>query len=130
VQFPAIKYKQPLMPSFGVAIPYLNDLSVATCFLNAVQLNPDHAWAFVSKVCAQSLDLEALQEILGDNVSYRQVLAAHISDTKNSMTRSIYIEDTQHNLRHILHLRMIKEPDKYGPWKIYSVEREECARIY
>ena len=130
MQFPAITYRVPLMPSVGVAIPYLNDNGVATCFLEAVQLNPDHAWAFVSKICAQSLDLEALREVLGAEVSYRQVLAAHINDTKNSMTRSIYIEDPKRNLRRVLHLRMIKEPDKYGPWKIYSVEQEECARIY
>jgi len=130
VQFPELTYKKPLTSSVGVAIPYLNDHGVATCFLEAVQINPQDAWAFVSKVCAQSLDLEALQEVLGTDVSYRQMVAvAYINDTKNCMTRSVYIEDTKRNLRSILHLRMVKEPDQYGPWKIYSVEQEECARI-
>lgn len=130
MEIPRLTYIKPLIPSIGVSIPYLNDHGVASCFLEAVQLNPDKAWAFVSKICAQSLDLEALQELLSDDVSYRQVLAAaYISDTRNSMSRSIYIEDPKRNLRRILHLRMIKEPDKYGPWKIYSVEQEECARI-
>jgi len=108
----------------------MNDQGVATCFLEAVQINPDDAWAFVSKVCAHSLDLESLQEVLSTDVSYRQIpLAAYVNDTKNSMTRSVYIEDPKRNLRRILHLRMIKEPDRYGPWKIYSVEQEECAKI-
>jgi len=124
VQFPVLTYKQPA-PSVGVAIPYLSDHGVATCFLEAVQINPDDAWAFVSKICAQSLDLEALREVLGANISYRQVVAStYINDTKKSMTHSVYIEDPKRNLRSILHLRMIKEPDQYGPWKIYSVEQD------
>jgi len=131
VDYPRLTYIKPIAPSIGVSIPYLNDYGVTTYFLEAVQLNPDKAWAFVSKLCAQSLDLEALQEVLGEDVSYRQVLAAaYVSDTKKSMTRSVYIEDPKRNLRQILHLRMVKEPDRYGPWKIYSVEQEECARIY
>ena len=134
MQFPSIKYKQYTqqhMPNIGVLLPYMNDHSVAARFLEAVQVNPSHAWAFVSKVCAHSLDLEALHEILGTNISYRPVqMATYFNDTKNCMTRSLYIEDPNRNIRRLLHLRMIKEPDKYGIWKIYGVEQEECARIY
>ena len=109
----------------------MNDLSVAARFLEAVQLNPAHAWSFVSKICAQSLDLEALQEMLSAGISYRPVqMATYFNDTKNCMTRSLYIEDPKRNMRSLLHLRMVKEPDKYGIWKIYGVEQEECARIY
>ena len=130
MQFPALMYKQPLAPSIGVAIPYMNDNTVPVRFLEAVQANPENAWAFVSKICAQSLDLDALREVLGEDVSYRQVpMAAYINDTKNSMTRSVYIEDSKRNLRRLLHLRMVKEPDQYGQWKIYGVEQEECVRI-
>jgi len=108
----------------------MNDTSIAARFLEAVQANPDNAWAFVSKICAQSLDLEALREVLGDDASYRQIpMAAYINDTKNSMTRSVYIEDSKRGLRRLLHLRMVREPDQYGLWKIYCVEQEECARI-
>ena len=130
MQFPVLTYKQPLAPTIGVTIPYMNDTSVAARFLEAVQANPDNAWAFVSKICAQSLDLEALREVLGDDASYRQVpMAAYINDTKNCRTRSVYIEDSKRGLRRLLHLRMVKEPDQYGLWKIYCVEQEECARI-
>ena len=122
MHFPVLTYKKS--PEVGVTISYLNDHGVASCFLEAVQINPDKAWAFVSKVCAQSLDLDELREVLGSDVSYRQVpMAAYANDTKNSMTRAIYIEDPKRNLRRILHMRMVKEPDQYGPWKIYSVEQ-------
>jgi len=122
MQFPSISYKRQNAPSLGVAIPYLHDHTVAARFLEAVQANPDDAWAFVSKICAQSLDLEAIREVLGDS-SYTQVLtAAYIGESKNSMTRSICIEDPKRGLRRLLHLHMVKEPDQYGLWKIYCVE--------
>ena len=121
MQFPSLTYKRSAMPG-GVAIPYLHDHTAAR-FLEAVQANPDDAWAFVSKICAQSLDLEALQEMLGEGSSYKQVLtAACIGEPKNCMTRAIYVEDPKRGLRRLLHLRMVKEPDQYGLWKIYCVE--------
>lgn len=123
MQFPSLMYKGHHAPSFGVAIPYLHDHTVAARFLEAVQANPDDAWAFVSKICAQSLDLEALSEMLGMDSSYTEVLtAAYVGEPKNCMTRSVYVEDTKRGLSRLLHLRMVKEPDQYGLWKIYCVE--------
>ena len=129
MQFPVLTYKRHA-PSIGVAIPYMNDHSIAARFLAAVQVNPADAWAFVSKICAQSLDLEALQEVLGEDASYKQVqTAAYIYNPKNCMTRSVYIEDPKRNLRRLLHLRMVKEPDQYGLWKIYCVEQEDAVGV-
>ena len=129
MEFPAIMYKG-LTPPVGVAIPYLHDYGIAARFLETVQINPDAAWAFVSKICAQSLDLEALREVLGADVSFRQVQSAvYLSDTKNSMTRSVYVEDPKHNLRRLLHLRLIKEPDRNGVWKVYGVEEAEVRGL-
>ena len=131
MQFPFLMYKRRLAPSVGVAVPYMNDHSVAVRFLEAVQINPDDAWAFVSKICAQSLDLEALREILSADVLCKPVMtAAYINDTKNSLTRSVYIEDPARNMRRLLHLRMVKEPDQYGLWKVYGVEQEECLKLF
>ena len=128
MQFPSIVYKRRLAPSIGVAIPYLHDHIVAARFLEAVQANPDDAWAFVSKICAESLDLEALQEVLGAGSSYKQVLtAAFIGEPKNCKTRSVYIEDPKREIRRLLHLRMVKEPDQYGMWKIYCVEQNDIG---
>jgi len=123
MQFPSLTYKRQPAPSLGVAIPYLHDHAVTARFLEAVQANPDDAWAFVSKVCAQSLDLEALSEIFSAGSSYTQVLtAAYIGESKNCMTRSICVENKKLGFRRLLHLHMVKEPDQYGIWKIYCVE--------
>ena len=123
MQFPSLTYKRRQEPSFGVAIPYLHDHNVAARFLEAVQINPDDAWAFVSKICAQSLDLEALREVLGAASSYTQVLtAAYIGESKNCMTRAVCVEDPTRGMSRLLHLHMVKEPDQYGIWKIYRVE--------
>jgi len=119
-------YKGLTPPSVGVAIPYLHDYSIAARFLETVQVNPDAAWAFVSKVCAHGLDLEALHEVLGADVSFKQVKSAvYLSDTNNSRTHSVYIEDPKSNMRRLLHLRMVKEPDQYGVWKVYGVEEDQ-----
>ena len=129
MQYPVLMYKGHA-PSVGVAIPYMNDHRIAARFLEAVQVNPDDAWAFVSKICARSLDLEALQEMLGENASYKEVqTAVYINNPKNCMTRSVYIEDPKRNLRRLLHLRMVKEPDQYGLWKIYCVEQEDTGKV-
>ena len=123
MQFPSLLYKRQFASPCGVAIPYMNDHGVAARFLEAVQANPDDAWAFVSKICAQNLDLEALREMLGADYSYTQVLtAAFIGGSKNCMTRSVCVEDPKRGLRRVLHFRMVKEPDQYGVWKIYCVE--------
>ena len=122
MQFPSLMYKRSASP-VGVAVPYMHDHIVAARFLEAVQANPEEAWAFVSKVCAQSLDLEELQEVLGEGSSYKQVLtAACIGGPKDCMTSAVYVEDPKRGVRRLLHLRMVKEPDKYGVWKIYCVE--------
>jgi len=123
MQIPSLVYKGHQGPALGVAIPYLHDHNVAARFLEAVQANPDDAWAFVSKICAQSLDLDALRDVLGAGASYTQVLtAAYVGESKNCMTRSVCVEDPKRGLRRVLHLRMVREPDQYGVWKIYCVE--------
>jgi len=120
MQFPSISLKRGQAPSFGVAIPYLHDYAVAARFLEAVQSNPDAAWDYVSSICSQSLDMEALSEMLGVEASYTEVLtAAYVGEPKNCTTRSVYVENPARGLSRVLHLRMVREQ---GVWKVYSVE--------
>lgn len=106
----------------------LTDNGIATLFLEAVTANPDEAWAFVSKHYVNAIDLEALRDVLGQTGKSRLckslVKASYISDPKNCLTRSVMVVDPERNMKSILHLHMIKEPDRYGPWKIYGVEQE------
>jgi len=108
---------------------YLSDNGVAAKFLDAVRTNTDAAWAFVSKVCAAGLDLNALREVLWAGTHCEMVYKASCGhDSKHFMTRSLYVSDPERNFRRLLHLRLVKEPDQYGPWKICGVEQEDCPR--
>jgi len=105
------------------------DKQVAACFLDAVKANPDEAWAFVSKVYSPGLDLNELREVLSGSAQKMVSKAMYLSGSKNCLMRSIYVEDPQRNFKRLLHLRMIREPDHNGQWKIFGVEQEECGRI-
>ena len=104
----------------------LTDNSIAALFLEAVAANPDEAMAFVSKHSAGAIDFEALRDAL-DNTNQHctsWVQASYSSDPKNCMTRSVMLVDPDKNIKRLLHLHMIREPDRYGQWKIYGVEQE------
>ena len=106
------------------------DRQIAASFLDAVKANPDDAWAFVSKVHSVGVDLNELQDVLTSGVQIVVNKALYLSDPKNCLTRSVYLEDPSRDLRLLLHLRMIKEPDHNGgSWKICGVEREDCGKI-
>ena len=139
MQFPYIAINRPSIwppaapvssTGIGVALGFQADNIIAARFLEAVKVNPDEAWAFVSKLYAPGLDLNALREVLGAGYSLCKHVSkvTYASDPKNCLTRSVYVADPESDALHLLHLRMIKEPDKYGIWKICGVEQEECAR--
>ena len=113
-----------------VYMNYKPEQYIVECFLEAVKSNPDDAWAFVSKVYSPALDLDELNEILSSCAKFVKWIpkVTYIEDSKNCITRSIYIENPKQNMRRLLHLRMIKEPDHNGQWKICGVEQEECIR--
>jgi len=101
---------------------------VISRFIDAVLANPDDAWAFVSKVCSASLDLNELRELLDAGVQHVKI-ATYVKTSKNCQTRSLYVNDPKRKARKMLHLHMIKEPDHNGKWKIFGVEQEECTRV-
>ena len=135
--FPKLKiknrYSLPAVQSVdtGIFMAYKPDQQVAANFIEAVKVNPDDAWVFVSKVYSSGLDLNEIRDVLMVSPQSLKWItkATYINDPKNCMTRSVYVEDPVRNLRRLLHLRMIKEPDQNGLWKICGVEQEECVRI-
>jgi hypothetical protein len=112
-----------LLPHFNI----LSDNGIAAMFLEAVAANPEDAWAFVSRHYAGSLDLEALHEYLGrgkKHVCPCLIPAPYASESENRRTRSVLVTDAERKVKQLLHLHMVREPDKYGQWKIYGVEQE------
>lgn len=104
----------------------VTDNSIATLFLAAVAANADEAMAFVSKHCIGVIDLDALRDVLGqtNRVCESWVRAPYANDPKNCQTQSVLVVDPERNVNRLLHLHMIREPDRYGQWKIYGVEQE------
>ena len=127
VHLPFIKIKRPAP---YVRMEYDASQQVVSRFLDAVRANPDDAWAFVSKMYSAKLDLNELRELLSADIGHVKI-ATYVNSQKNCLTRSIYVCDscdTRRKVRKLLHLHMIKEPDKNGKWKIFGVEQEECTR--
>lgn len=134
MNFPIVKMTNPVRiprtainiakPAAFVRMEYDASQQVVSRFLDAVRVNPESAWAFVSKVHSAALDLNALQELLDAEVQHVK-MAAYVSSSKNCIIRSICVKDPVGNGLKFLHLRMVKQPDHNGKWKIFGVEQEE-----
>ncbi|MCL2365078.1 MAG: hypothetical protein FWC71_10500 [Defluviitaleaceae bacterium] len=139
-------FSQPLLPAgpaqqsaaFYMRVPrkdtavVLNvgaDHGVAARFIEAVQMNPDDAWAFVSKIHAGGFDLHALRELFANFRNCQWVHKANDGHApKLFITRSLYVCDPERDVRRLVHLRLVREPDKYGTWKVCAIEQEDCPR--
>lgn len=124
--FPAVAL--PVPKSGAVCINLADEGGVVAQFINAVQYNPDDAWAFVSKMYSGSMDLQALRELFPGAQLCRRVSKAGIGGAGRFLTRSLYVDNAELNVRRLIHLRMVREPDKFSTWKICAVEQEDCPR--
>ena len=104
-------------------VQYDKTSQFVTKFLDAVLANPDRAWAYVSRICGANLDLNQLQELIGQGVHHVPA-AAYVPLKQNWLTRSMYVIDKDQNTRTLLHLHMVKEPDRNGSWKVFDMEQE------
>jgi len=97
----------------------LTEEGVAAMFLRTVAADVEQAKAFVSKNSA--VDLDALQNVLGHCAAPMiNLKKASYGLNSGRKTRSILLGGQNC----ILHLHMVEEPDQFGPWKIYGVDRE------
>ena len=99
----------------------LTETGVASMFLKAVTSDTEAARTFVSKNCI--IDLDALRNVLESSLCCSGLVTlkkAALGQGKNGKKRSILLG----NKSCILHLRMVEEPDRFGQWKIYDVEKE------
>ena len=97
----------------------LTEEGVAAMFLRAVAADIEQARAFTSKNSA--VDLDALQDVLSQSATPMINLKKANCGLGNGIkTRSVLLGGQNC----ILHLHMVEEPDQFGPWKIYGVDRE------
>jgi len=123
---PFMRLKNQLRPPTPIRIEYDARKQVAIRFLDAVKFNPDYAWAFVSRVCSSRINLDEIRELVGADLQHVK-FATYANSNKNLKTHSMYVTDAKKKVRKLLHLRMVREPDHNGKWKIFGVEQEECT---
>lgn len=106
---------------------FFKDEGVVQSFLDAVKKQPiDDAKIYLSKrfKAGSLMDLNELKRLLDDYGRYKYLHnSVSAADYENFRINSVLIMNNEYK-NSILHLYLIKEPDKYGNWKIYGIERE------
>jgi hypothetical protein len=101
----------------------MTENSTVKLFLDAVAQNTEEARCFLSKNCLKTIDLTELKETF-EFGNYKYLIPAEISGAKNCRTNTVLLFNRSENEKIILRLYMVKEPDQFGQWKIFNVERE------
>jgi len=108
--------------------PFFNILtenSTVKLFLDAVAHNTEEAAYFISKNCIKSIDLfELKSSIDGGGFKYLSPIDETSNGTGNCRTNTVLLFNNRDSQKIILHLYMVREPDQFGQWKIFNVERE------
>ena len=95
----------------------------ASAFLRAVSDGSGEAFRFLSKRCAEDMDLSALRDVLA--VSECTCLIPQKNPAPSGRkTKALLLFDRENDEKSVLFLRMIREPDQFGQWKILCVEKE------
>ena len=123
-EFPKLTAPRVKTPFFGI----LDDDKIAAQFIDAVANDSlDAALPFLSKkLNSQStIDLDKLREILCGYDEYKYLESPlPPAPGQNVKKNSILVMNNDYGKNDVIHLYMVKEPDGFGNWKIYGVERE------
>jgi hypothetical protein len=112
---------QSRRPFFNI----LTESSTVKLFLDAVAHDDEYAKCLISKNCIKNIDLSALRETFangGFKVLFGHDSAFAVPDSKNCRTNTVLLINNKQKT--ILRLYMVREPDQFGQWKIFSVEKE------
>jgi len=106
--------------------PFINiftENSTVKLFLDAVAHNTEEAMCFISKNCIKSIDLFELKSSF-DGCGFKYLKPIEENNKGNCRTNTVLLINNQSKQKTILHLYMVREPDQFGQWKIFNVERE------
>jgi hypothetical protein len=98
----------------------LSDDGTVKMFLDAVKQNMEDARCFISKNCANAIDLFELRDSFKSS-GYKCLFPVERA-SKNYRTDTVLLFN--HQEKSIVRFYMIREPDRFGQWKIVSMERE------
>ena len=99
-------------------------------FLKAISLDKiDDAKVYISKNYLERVDLDELSDALLPgrkiSVSYVQKASSDKKTPKDCISKAFLIVDGAR--ASLFNINMLKEPNSFGKWKIYSIEREESV---
>ena len=99
-------------------------------FLKAMRLdNIEDAKVYISRNYLDRVDLDELSDalLLGRKLSVSCVLKTSVnrSTPKDCISKAFLVVDGKGSS--LFNVNMLKEPNSFGKWKIYSIEREESA---
>ncbi|MCL2350905.1 MAG: hypothetical protein FWC55_00075 [Firmicutes bacterium] len=92
-------------------------------FLRAVSDGSGEAFRFLSRRCAGDVDLGALRDVLAAS-EYTCLIPQKNPTPSSRRTKALLLVDREKGEKSVLFLRMIREPDQFGQWKILCVEKE------
>lgn len=81
----------------------------------------EEATCYMSRSMPTDINLSEVRRALGS--SYKCLIKARKENDEFHKTDSLLIIN-EGKLNNILHVHMVKEPDGFGKWKIYGIERE------
>lgn len=87
-------------------------------FLKALQKNQtEEARGYLSRAVGNGADMEQIQKFFSSEGSYCLFL-----EEKGERTRTVSLAASDR--QEMIFLRLVTEPDDYGKWKIYEIEKE------
>jgi hypothetical protein len=96
----------------------MTENSTVKLFLDAVARDIEDARCFISKNCLKTIDLFELKDSFQSG-AYKCLLPVEMPSKNCRMDTVLLL-----NEKRILRFYMIREPDRFGQWKIVSLERE------
>jgi hypothetical protein len=103
----------------------LSENSTIKLFLDAIAHNTEEAVCFISKNCVKSIDLFELKDTFEDGgFKYLSSMEDAPNGKENRRTNTVLLFNNKSKQKTILRLYMVREPDQFGQWKIFNVERE------
>ena len=99
-----------------------NKKETINSFVDAVNSNKyDTALGLISKKVT-SIDLDEINDIFKNKIINKCIPIYKSNGVKGFV--SIALSDKKNQKSEIIHIKMIKEPNKLGEWKIYEIIRE------
>ena len=129
VKIPIKKYKYAVDLKIDTTInkPFIkvvNDTGTVNLFFDAiVKKDLDDAKAYVSKKFIDVIDLAELKEVIGTKKICKYVAMAEYNEGKTHFrTNSVIL--VENGISSLVHVHLIQEPDHFGKWKIFGIEKE------